>query len=77
MVNQKKITMEKGDKLMAFKKAKADRLLNVGEDLIKQYPFQVQQRMENTIKYPGQPERLLDRRNETADLIEEITQQNK
>jgi len=65
-----KILLEKNRELLDERIiARAEQYLNLGENLINQYPTHVQERPHNTIKYPSQPEKLLEIRDGIAELI--------
>lgn len=50
----------------------ANDLLRVGEYMLIQYPHDVQITLENTIRFPDQPERILETREEIAQTIEKL-----
>lgn len=68
----KNLAEEKSNRMDEYQKQKANRLLNLGEDLIYQFPYRIKQRPDNTIKYQGNHQILLERRSEIAGLIEEL-----
>ncbi len=53
----------------------AQKLLNVGESLLIKYPEDVQSTLENTIRYPNEPERILELREKIAEAIERLQKQ--
>ena len=50
----------------------AQKLLNIGESLLIKYPESVQSTLENTLRYPNEPERILELREKIADAIEQL-----
>lgn len=50
----------------------AQRLLNTGETLLVKYPGDVQTTLENTMRYPNEPERILEMRDKIAEAIEKF-----
>ena len=50
----------------------AQRLLNISETLLIKYPVAVQTSLENTMRYPNEPERILEMRNQIAEVIERL-----
>ncbi len=50
----------------------AQRLLNTGETLLIKYPGTVQTSLENTMRYPNEPERILEMRDQIAEAIERL-----
>jgi hypothetical protein len=50
----------------------AQKLLNIGESFLIKYPKAVQPTLENTIRYPDEPERILQLREKIADAIEQL-----
>jgi Domain of unknown function (DUF4091)/Family of unknown function (DUF6067) len=52
------------------------RLLNAGETILIKYPETVQATLENTIRYPNEPERILEIREKIAAAIERFQKKN-
>jgi hypothetical protein len=50
----------------------AQKLLNIGESFLIKYPEAVQPTLENTIRYPDEPERILQLREKIAGAIERL-----
>jgi hypothetical protein len=47
-------------------------LLNPEEYLLYKYPRKIKVTLENTLRYPDQPERILDTRQKIAEAIEDL-----
>ncbi len=50
----------------------AQRLLNISESVLIKYPDAVQATLENTMRYPNEPERFLEMREKIAEAIEKL-----
>jgi len=50
----------------------AHQLLEVEEYMLKKYPMEVKETQEHTIRFPGQPERILEMRAQIASAIEQL-----